>query len=63
MRLDRIKVITEIAKKDLRRNDLATKAGINPGTVSAVCNGRSCSDSTAMKIATALGVTVEELKA
>lgn len=61
LRLDRVKIISLLAEKDMQKQDLANAAGINRNTVSAICNGRSCSLNTGIKIAAALGVQVEDL--
>jgi putative transcriptional regulator len=61
MRLNRISVISLLAEKDMQRKDLAEKTGISRNTISAVCNGKSCSAATAQKISRALGVDVESI--
>ena len=61
MRLDRVKVITELAKRDLKKKDLAERSGFARVTVSRICNGNGCNTNTAKAIAEALGVTVEDL--
>lgn len=61
MRIDRVKLITEMARADLNGKQLGELAGISRVTVSSVKGGRSCSEETAYKIARALGVDVEEL--
>jgi putative transcriptional regulator len=62
MRIDRIKLVCELARRDMRVKDLAEKAGITRNTVTAIKNGKSCSVATATAIAQALGVTLDELK-
>lgn len=61
MRIDRIKLITEMAKQDMKQKDLAEKAGISRATVNYVKSGKSCSEKVGKKIANALGVEVNEL--
>ena len=61
MRIDRVKLITEMAQRDMRVIDLAEKAGVSRMTVTAVRGGKTCSASTAEKLATALGVDVTEI--
>ena len=61
MRIDRVKLITEMARADLNGKQLGELAGISRVTVSSVNGGRSCSEETAYKLARALGVDVEEL--
>ena len=61
MRIDRIKLLVELAQRDINQKDFADQVGIARGTLSAVCRGVSCSDRTAEKIAQGLGVPLEEL--
>ena len=61
MRIDRIKLITEMAKQDMKQKDLAEKAGISRATVNYVKSGKSCSEKVGKKIANALGVEVNDL--
>lgn len=62
IRLDRIKLITEMAKRDIGVCDLAEKAGTSRATISYIRNGKSCSPKIALSIASALDMTLEELK-
>lgn len=61
MRIDRIKLITEMARKDITQVQLAEMTGSSRSTISGVQNGRSCSSRTAVKIADALKVPLETL--
>lgn len=61
MRIDRVKLIAEMAKRDITSIRLAEKAGISRVTVSSVRCGKACAPDTAGKIAAALGVTVESI--
>lgn len=61
MRIDRLKLIAEMARADLNGKQLGELAGISRVTVSSVKGGKSCNEETASKIARALGVDVEEL--
>lgn len=61
MRIDRVKFAAALARADLNGNQLAEKAGVSRGTVTAVRTGKSCSKETADKLATGLGVSVSEL--
>ena len=61
MRIDRIKLITEMARKDITQVQLAEMIGSSRSTISGVQNGRSCSSRTAVKIADALKVPLETL--
>lgn len=61
MRIDRVKFAAELARSDLRIGELAQLAGVNRATVGAVKAGKTCSEETAMKLATALGVPLSDL--
>ena len=61
MRIDRVKFAAALARADLNGNQLAEKAGVSRGTVTAVRTGKSCSKETADKLALGLGVPVAEL--
>lgn len=61
MRIDRVKFITELAKRDIKSKDLAESAGVSRATVSAIRGGKTIAPDTAQKIAAALNVPVEKL--
>ncbi len=61
MYVDRFQFRTELAKRDLKQKDLAKLTGISRVTIKGIANGRSCTIATGMKIAEALGLTVEDL--
>lgn len=61
MRIDCIKLVTELTRQHITQIDLATKAGVSRATISSIKNGKSCSDVVGAKIAEALGLSVEEL--
>lgn len=61
MRIDRIKLITEMARQDVTGIQLAERAGVSRVTVSALRCGKTCTAETASKIARALGVDVTEI--
>lgn len=61
MRINRIEFVKELVGQDMTQKQLAEKAGVSRATVNGIKNGRSCSDSSAIKIANALGVPVESL--
>ena len=60
MRIDRIKFAAALARLDLNGNQLAEKAGVSRGTVTAVRTGKSCSKETADKLAAVLGRDIIE---
>ncbi len=49
--------------KGLRREELATRAGVSIGTIASIERGGGCRMATAVKLAEALEVTVAELMA
>lgn len=61
MRLDMVKVVATMKEKEMRQKDLMEKSGLSRNTISAICNGKSCTEETAKRIADAFGVKVEEL--
>lgn len=61
MRIDRVALITEMAKREFTCVKLAEKAGISRVTVSALRCGKTCAPATAEKISSALGVPVESI--
>ena len=61
MRIDRVKLIAEMARQNLKVTDLASKAGISRVTITAARSGKSIGGNTAGHIARALGVDVTEL--
>ena len=62
MRIDRAKLAAALIRADLNGNQLAEKAGVSRGTVTAVRTGKSCAKETAEKLAAALGVEINDLK-
>ena len=61
MRIDRVKFVTQITRKNLTLNALAEKANVNRVTLSNIKCGKSCSEDVANKIANTLGVKVQDL--
>ena len=61
MRIDRIKLVTELMRQDMTQKELAQQVGISRVTINSIKNGRSCSDAVAFKIAEALGVDISKL--
>lgn len=60
MRIDRVKFAAALARLDLNGTQLAEKAGVSRGTVTAVRTGKSCSKETADKLAAVLGRDIIE---
>ena len=61
MRIDRIKLITTMVRKDLTVKALAEKALVSRMTVSAMRCGKSVNENSARRVAQALGVDVADL--
>lgn len=61
MRIDRIKLVTELAKRDMTQKRLAELSGVSRQTITYIRGGKSCSDEVGQKIADALGVDVTEI--
>ena len=61
MRIDRIKLISEMARQSIKVNDLAKKAGVSANTISGIRNGKSCINAIGEAIANALEVDINDL--
>lgn len=61
MRIDRVKLIAEMAKQNIGVADLSEKASVSRSTVTAMRGGKSCNVNSARRVAAALGVSVENL--
>lgn len=61
IRLDRVKVITEMARCYMTVNELAERVGVARGTITNIRSGKTCSPQVAEKIAKVFGCTVDEL--
>ena len=53
--MDRVAIITEMARRHMNCNQLVELSGVSRVTVTAVRNGKSCSRETAEKLAAVLG--------
>lgn len=58
VRIDRIEFATALARADLNVKRLAAKSGLSRCTITAVKNGKSCSQETADKLAAILGRSI-----
>lgn len=61
MRINRIKLVTELEKRDMTQKRLAELAGVSRATINSIKNGKSCTDEVGSKIANALGISIEKL--
>lgn len=55
MRIDRVKFITAMARAELNGNQLAERAGLSRGTITAVKAGKRCCKETTDKLVAVLG--------
>lgn len=55
VRIDRVAMIAEMARKEINCKRLVELSGLSQVTVTAVRNGKSCSRETADKLAAVLG--------
>lgn len=61
MRIDRIKLTTEMMKQDLTQKRLAELSDVSRVTINAIKGGKRCTDEIGHKIAEALNVPIETL--
>ena len=61
MRIDRVKLIAEMARQDVGVADLSQRATVSRATIMALRGGKSCNANSVRRVASALGVTVESL--
>ena len=61
MRIDRIILASELARREWRDKRLAEYAGISRATMSAIKGGKTVAPATAQKIANALNMPIESL--
>ena len=61
IRIDRIKLVTGLEKRNMTQKRLAELSGVSKATISYIKCGKSCSDEVGQKIAKALGVDVTEI--
>lgn len=61
MRVDRVKLVAEMARQDMTVLRLADLSSTSRATISAVRKGKTCSKETAAKIAAGLNVPVEQI--
>lgn len=62
MRIDRVALTAEMARRDMNQKRLAELSGVSRVTLSAVKGGKSCSADTAHKLAAVLGPDIIESK-
>ena len=50
MRIDRVKLIAEMARRDMRVQELADKATVSRATVTALRGGKSCNENSIRRV-------------
>lgn len=61
MRINRVTLAAELARREWRDKKLVELSGISRATISAIKGGKTISPSTAQKIANALNMPIEQL--
>lgn len=61
VKLDRVNLITRLAKRRMKVNECASKACVSRATLSGILSGKRCSEYTAAKIADAFDCELTEL--
>ena len=61
MRIDRIKLVAELARQDMTQKRLSELAGVSRATINDIKGGKSCSDEVGQKIAKALNCNVTDI--
>ena len=61
MRIDRVKFAAALAREDISCLELAKRAGLSRVTITNVKSGKSCSKTTAQRLATGLGVALTDI--
>lgn len=62
MRIDRVKLIAEMARQDMTILNLSEKSGVSRVTITNIRGGKTCTEATAAALAHGLGVSIEALK-
>lgn len=61
MRIDRVKLVSELTRQELTQKRLAEISGVSRATINYIKSGKSCSEEIGKKIAKALNVQIENL--
>lgn len=61
MRIDRVKLIAEMARQEIRIAELSEKSGVSRPTITAMRGGKSCTRNSALHVARALGLDIKDL--
>ena len=58
MRIDRVKLVSELTRQELTQKRLAEISGVSRATINYIKSGKSCSEEIGKKIAKALNVQI-----
>ena len=61
MRIDRVKLVAELTRRDMTQAKLSELSGVSRATINYIKGGKSCTDEVGMKIAKALQMPIEKL--
>ena len=61
MRIDRVKLIAEMARRDMKVQELADKAAVSRATITALRGGKSCNENSIRRVAQVLGLPLGSL--
>lgn len=61
MRIDRIKLVTELKRRDMTQTRLATLSGVSRATINNIISGKSCSEAVAKKLADVFEIDIAKL--
>lgn len=61
LKVNRVALISEMARQDIRCCELTEKAGLSRSTITEMRSGRTCRLTSINRVARALGVPVESL--
>lgn len=61
MKIDRIKLVSELKKRDITQKKLAELAGVSRATINYIKASKRCSDEVGQKIAKALKLNIKDL--
>jgi len=62
MRIDRVKLIAEMARQDITVKELSDLSYVSCPTITAMRRGKNCSRNSVMHVARALNVRLEDLQ-
>ena len=61
MRIDRVKLVSELTRQEITQKHLAEISGVSRATINYIKCGKSCSDEVGQKIANGLGVSLSQI--